>query len=1010
MKRKVFLMLPFVAVLCGMLIAGMGDVCAVTLESWPSDDANGTEIGHHLGTGFEPSDVLYHKFRGTFFIVDDGGEVAEVNLNGDIINHWYVSGAPDLEGITVIDESSNYIYLGVETPSDKIVEFNISTGALTGKSWNLSSWLTDPGNSGLEALTFVPNGYHPYTNSSSGGLFYAGQQSDGKIYVFDINLSVNGSVSHVTTINPLPGVGDIAGMYYEKSQNIIYAVYDTNNYLIEMTPSGTVLHVYNLPGLDQEGVTVVARDTGYICISEDSGRVMRYSGYPHVAPTVTLTAEAGADKNILIGDTANFDGSSSVGTEGSTLAYAWDFGDGTTGAGVTLSHVYNQLATTYTAKLTVTDGISTATDTVSVIVSGAGSAMATETWPADSGTEIAHDNFIASGLSGFEPSDAVWVGESLFVVSDGGTLAEMDENGGITNSWQITDSPDLEAMTIADENSNFVYLGNEATNTIAEFDVSTGVLTGKSWKINEIGTTGLWALTFVPNGYHPFTASASGGVFYAGSRADGKIYVYDINLSSSGLVSYKGVIIPIAGETELSGLCFDKTTNRLYASFDKDNLLLEMMTNGKVLHKYSLPGETQQGIAIFNKDRGYLFVGEDSTSKVVKYSGYPNVNDAPTLELIGNKEISEGGTLTFTVNAIDPDGDTLSYTVEGLPSGANFINRVFTWIPDSTQAGSYNVIFSVSDGIEIVSETMVISVIDVNAAPQTGIVNPANGTSYANQEVKFITTCSDPDGEGDVKYFLLNISSVQSQKYCLYAYYNRNTNRIYLKNDNASAWLGGYTPGSINIIENSYCSIDCAGTTVSGSGNIFTITWSVKFKGAFLGVKNCFLYVYDKSGATDGWDKAGTFEILNSMPSNSGVSPCSGSIFAGQEKVFSATCSDPDGYSKIKYCYFQINTSTNGKNCFYAYYVRSTNKIYLKVDNTSTYVSGTVGAGMLENSYYSLDLSRTTVSGIGETLTINWAITPKNTAIGAKNIYQYVIDNSGAKDGWDMAGEVTITM
>lgn len=54
------------------------------------------------------------------------------------------------------------------------------------------------------------------------------------------------------------------------------------------------------------------------------------------------------------GLTCTFDGSSSTDSEGSIASYAWDFGDGAGGSGVTASHTYG-LASSYTVTLTVTD-------------------------------------------------------------------------------------------------------------------------------------------------------------------------------------------------------------------------------------------------------------------------------------------------------------------------------------------------------------------------------------------------------------------------------------------------------------------------------------------------------------------------------------------------------------------------------------------------------------------------------------------------------------------------------
>ena len=77
-----------------------------------------------------------------------------------------------------------------------------------------------------------------------------------------------------------------------------------------------------------------------------------------------------------------------------------------------------------------------------------------------------------------------------------------------------------------------------------------------------------------------------------------------------------------------------------------------------------------------------------------------NVNRPPVLTAIGSKTINVGTNLSFTLSATDPDGDSLTYSATGLPNGATFnaATRTFTWTPGNTQAGNYNVSFSVSDG------------------------------------------------------------------------------------------------------------------------------------------------------------------------------------------------------------------------------------------------------------------------------------------------------------------------
>jgi PKD repeat protein len=58
-------------------------------------------------------------------------------------------------------------------------------------------------------------------------------------------------------------------------------------------------------------------------------------------------------------------------TAGSNVGYAWDFGDGALGSGVTASHTY-AAAGIYTAVVTATNGVSTLTATTGVTVTELG--------------------------------------------------------------------------------------------------------------------------------------------------------------------------------------------------------------------------------------------------------------------------------------------------------------------------------------------------------------------------------------------------------------------------------------------------------------------------------------------------------------------------------------------------------------------------------------------------------------------------------------------------------------
>ena len=97
-----------------------------------------------------------------------------------------------------------------------------------------------------------------------------------------------------------------------------------------------------------------------------SGTIVTNGYSPDWGPT--LPKLVAAFRYACQGMTCGFDGSASFGGDGAITTWAWDFGDGSTGAGVTTSHDY-AAAGSYPVRLTVTDasgGTSTRTENVIV--------------------------------------------------------------------------------------------------------------------------------------------------------------------------------------------------------------------------------------------------------------------------------------------------------------------------------------------------------------------------------------------------------------------------------------------------------------------------------------------------------------------------------------------------------------------------------------------------------------------------------------------------------------------
>ena len=72
---------------------------------------------------------------------------------------------------------------------------------------------------------------------------------------------------------------------------------------------------------------------------------------PNQPPTARFTISPSSPK---VGDSVRFDASGSSDPDGQIVRYSWDFGDGSTGSGSKVTHIFSR-AGSYTVRLTVTD-------------------------------------------------------------------------------------------------------------------------------------------------------------------------------------------------------------------------------------------------------------------------------------------------------------------------------------------------------------------------------------------------------------------------------------------------------------------------------------------------------------------------------------------------------------------------------------------------------------------------------------------------------------------------------
>ena len=239
----------------------IGNPITTDLQDFPLELLPGTSVVN-LPVGYETSGLAWHQGLEKIFSVSDEGVVSMMNQDGTELVHWNVGG--DFEAITVADHTSNFVYIGLENP-DSIIEFDVSSGGIT-RTFDLTNWMTGPSNLGLEALTFVPDTSHP-----EGGLFYAGLQSTGEIFQFDLSIKTSQILSSVTFIDTLAIDGnhtDIADLSYDPSSNRILALYDSLDRIKVIEKDGELRTQWVAPGTEQEAILYVG---GELFIGEDFG-------------------------------------------------------------------------------------------------------------------------------------------------------------------------------------------------------------------------------------------------------------------------------------------------------------------------------------------------------------------------------------------------------------------------------------------------------------------------------------------------------------------------------------------------------------------------------------------------------------------------------------------------------------------------------------------------------------------------------------------------------------------
>jgi hypothetical protein len=250
--------------------------------AWPAEpQSSAVNLGRDLPTAFEPSGVAYRQGVDALWVVSDSGVLAQVDFSGCVRSLVSIPG--DLEGVTWGADGDPTLYLGTENyPS---IQGYVPARPI--RTWNLPEMAFGDANTRLEALAFLPDGHCgilSYNNGQgsqyqSGGLFLAGHQGDGKIYVYDIDTS-GSAVTFIGTFGPYEGRTDLSGLCFHIPSGTLYGIWDAYGVMGRFSDDlKTVVETWSFPvGSDnEEGIAIVGCGlSSSIVICEDDGGALHH--------------------------------------------------------------------------------------------------------------------------------------------------------------------------------------------------------------------------------------------------------------------------------------------------------------------------------------------------------------------------------------------------------------------------------------------------------------------------------------------------------------------------------------------------------------------------------------------------------------------------------------------------------------------------------------------------------------------------------------------------------------
>jgi PKD repeat protein len=489
-----------------------------------------------------------------------------------------------------------------------------------------------------------------------------------------------------------------------------------------------------------------------LIVSDNEGLA---SGADSVTITVNEIAidglSAGSNSPTVLGQPTSFNASVLA---GSNVTYAWDFGDGTTGAGATVSHTY-AAAGAFTVTVTATNSQGSTDTTLLVTVTNAEPlADAGSNQAVLVGAAVALDGSASSDPDGHTPLAYSWKQSGgPAVILTGATTAAPTFSAPatpavlafeltVTDSRGLAGAPDSVLVTVSDSEPQDVTASNNGPTTLGQPTTLSATAAGTNltyaWDFGD-GTTGAGATvshTYAAEGSYVATVTVTNSSGTLGTASTGVEVTNAAPLASAG--ADRGVDIGAAVTLSATGSSDpDGHTPLSYAWTQQSGPAVTL--GGAATATASFTAPALPAVLVFE------LTVTDSRGKSASDSVRVVVGD----EAIAGLQASSSGPTVLgqatTFSASVGAGSNIAYSWNfGGGSSATGANVQFTFVAE----GSYPVTVTATNALGSVSRT--ITVVVTNAAPT--VDSGVDQEVTVGDRVTLVGTASDSDGHTPLSY------------------------------------------------------------------------------------------------------------------------------------------------------------------------------------------------------------------------------------------------------------------